>query len=178
MMHCHFYLFGAKSQSKPSRSALYNQRKTTWAPRRIIEMCIFKSFETISLKKLQTQAKGGRDSPLVVPDRAQWCSHDGSRRHGATECSGPLGGAVALRSRGTAHGGGARGSGVGRQGFLRGAGLLQLLAGRRTETFRHGHQVALAASEWPARKALCPRGPGGSHRRSCHVVFIFARVRS
>lgn len=173
MMRRNFYLFSAKSQPKPSRSALYNQRKTTWAPRRIIEMRL-NQFE-----KAADAGKGGRDSPLVVPDRAQRCSHDGSRRHGATECSGPLGGAVALHSRGTADGGGgARGSGVGRQGFLRGAGLLQLLAGRSTETFRHGHQVALAANEWPARKALCPRGPGGSHRRSCHVVFIFARVRS
>lgn len=144
-------------------------------------MCIFKSsFQTVNLDQLRRQTRGGRDSPLVVRDWAQRCSHDCSRRHGAAECGRPLGGAVGLGASGAADSGGARASGVSRQGLLRRAGLLQLLPVRgTTETFSNGHQVALTTSEWPARPALRPRSACGClRRRRCHVVFIFARVRS
>lgn len=63
---------------------------------------------------------------------------------------------MALGSGGTADGSSARHSGVSRQGFLRRAGLLQLLAVKRTVTFNDGHQVGLQDSESPVRDVLCP----------------------
>lgn len=88
------------------------------------------------------------DLPLAVRDLTQGCGPGRSRRHGATECSGPLGGAVALGSGGRADGGGARAPGISRQRFLRRVRLFQLLAGGGdSRAFRNGHQVAITANE-------------------------------